>query len=150
MVHPLPLRLAWSSTSIYRRGVKMSFVVSLKNPPKEAAYWLPAIYYRNPVTSAYTPYYPEEKLMVGLNWLCPLSAGNGTMVDFRAVIYDASENIIDSKDVSGVVVADGQEFEYNWGGAGWRSFTPWLIGGVLAAAVVIVSTSRRKKSPVTR
>lgn len=115
----------------------MSFLTSLKNPPKDAVYWLPTFYYRDPETGAYTPYYPEDYLNIGGLWLCPLSAGMGIMVDYRCVVYDGNYNIIGSKDQFNIVVKDGEEFVYNWGAGlgGWLMAA--LALGVAAIAMVV-------------
>ena len=90
----------------------MSFRTSLINAPEEAEYWMPIFYYRDPVTGAYTPYYPEDYLNISQSWLCPLSAGDGIMVDYRCVVYDSDFNIIGTRDLHNIVVIDGEEFAY--------------------------------------
>lgn len=94
----------------------MSFLASIKNAPKEAVYWMPAFYYIDPITGAYTPYYPGDYLDIIESWLCPLSAGEGILVDYRCIIYDANHNILDTKDLYNIKVKDSKEFTFNWGG----------------------------------
>jgi len=122
----------------------MSFLTSLQNPPKEARYWMPVFYYRDPVTGSYTPYYPKEyHLDIPQSWLCPLSAGAGIMVDYRCVIYDSNREIIGIKDLNNIVVRDSEEFVYNWGAGkinAWMLIAPIAVLGVVATAL-----ARRKK-----
>jgi len=112
----------------------MSFLTSLRNPPEEAVYWMPVFYYRDPETGAYTPYYPEGYLDIGEPWLCPLSAGEGIMVDYRCVVYDENCDIIDSKDLYNIVVRDDEEFVYNWKAEG---ISPWAIAAPLGIAAIL-------------
>jgi len=117
----------------------MSFWTSIENAPKEAEYWMPIFYYRDPETGAYTPYYPPDYLDIPENWLCPLSAGAGIMVDYRCVIYDADYGIISTRDLSNIVVVDDEEFVYKWTGggiAGWLIGVPLGIAGLVGLAKV--------------
>ena len=116
----------------------MSFWTSIENAPDKAKYWMPVFYYRDPITGAYTPYYPEDYLDIPQSWLCPLSAGAGIMVDFRCVIYDDAYEIIGTRDLSNIVVRDNEEFVYNWarGISGWIVAVPLGIAALLGVAVV--------------
>ena len=112
----------------------MSFYASIENAPKEAQYWNPIFYYRDPDTGSYDPYYPAGYLDIPESWLCPLSAGSGIMVDYRCVIYDAGYEIIDTRDLSNIVVRDNEEFVYKWAGGG---VIGWLIGVPLGLAALL-------------
>ena len=117
----------------------MSFWVSIENAPKEAKYWTPIFYYRDPETGAYTPYYPDEYLDIPQSWLCPLSAGTGIMVDFRCLTYDDDYETIGTRDLSNIVVRDGEEFVYEWAGggiSGWLVALPLGMAALLGIAVV--------------
>ena len=121
----------------------MSFWASIENAPTKAKYWMPIFYYRDPVTGAYTPYYPGDYLDIPQAWLCPLSAGAGIMVDFRCVIYDSSYEIIGTKDLSNVVVKDGEEFVYNWS----KGIGGWAVAGIVAAilGITVVATKAKRR-----
>lgn len=116
----------------------MSFWTSIENAPKEAEYWMPMFFYRDPVTGAYTPYYPATYLGIPQPWLCPLSAGVGIMVNYRCVVYDIDHNILDTRNLENIVVVDGEEYVYNWskGISGWAVAVPIGIIAVLGIAVV--------------
>jgi len=118
-------------------------MTSVENPPEEAVFWMPAFYYRDPVSGSYTPYYPEDYLAIGQSWLCPLSAGAGIMVDYRCIVYDADYNIMGTRDLSNIVVKDGEEFIYNWGISAGISM--WWILAPLGILGVLLVTRRGKK-----
>jgi len=124
----------------------MSFWTSIENAPEEAKYWMPVFYYRDPVTGAYTPYYPEDYYLdIPESWLCPLSAGSGIMVNFRCVIYDEGYEIIGTRDLDNIVVRDSEEFVYNWaegGISGWMIAVPLGIAALLGIATV---ASKRRR-----
>jgi len=124
----------------------MSFLVSIDNPPAEAAYWLPAIYYRDPETGVYTPYTPADYLLVTSSWECPLSAGDGIMVDFRAITYGAHFNILGTRDLSNIVVKDGKEFIYDWGAGRAAGPNMWMWVALIQIPVVagLILYSRRR------
>jgi len=124
----------------------MSFLASIKNPPKEAVYWLPVYYYRNPETGIYTPYSPDDYLGIGESWLCPLSAGAGIMVDYRCVVYNSGYNIIGTRDLKNIVVKDGEEFVYDWGvPEAAPGLIPWVIGGGLAVIGILVAIAKKRR-----
>lgn len=109
----------------------MSFPISIKNVPAETAFWKPAVY------EGVNIYYPSDYLTPSQKWTCPLFAGAGITVDIRAVVYDSSYNILSTKDLYEVVVKDGQEFVFNWGG-GLGSFAiPAVLGGLLVLALIM-------------
>lgn len=124
----------------------MSFWTLIENAPEEARYWMPIFYYRDPVTGAYTPYSPGYLLDIPQSWLCPLSAGEGIMVDYRCVIYDSAHDVIGTRDLYNIIVIDGKEFTYNWEER--KGVSPWMIlapVGILAV-VGIASVIKKKKT----
>lgn len=123
----------------------MSFLTSLKNPPKVARYWIPIFYVFDPVTGLYTPYSPVDYLDIGQNWLCPLHAYDGIIVDYRCVVYDGDYNIIGSKDLYDIKVKDGQEFVFNWAGKGVSSLVlPIALVVGMGLALALVRKVRKK------
>ena len=121
----------------------MSFSTSIKNTPEEAIFWMPTFYYRDPVTGAYTPYYPAGYLDIEQSWLCPLSAGKGIMVDYRCIIYNVRKGILGTRDLHNIVVKDDVEFVYNWGAGGLNIWTilPWGLVGVLG--IILIASRKR-------
>jgi len=119
----------------------MSFPTSLKNPPAEARYWMPAFYYTDPDTGDVIPYYPSSYyLAIEESWLCPLAAGDGVKVDYRCIVYDEGHNIIDSKDLYNITVRDDKEFVFNWT---MGKFNVWYL--IVPAAIIGVVVAFRKK-----
>jgi len=124
----------------------MSFRTSLINAPEDTRYWVPVFYYRDPETGFYIPYSPEEHLNVGESWLCPLSTGAGIIVNYRCRVFDDVYNIIGTRDIKNIVVADGEEFIYNWKVK--KEVSPWVIlapVGILTALGVIVAATRKRR-----
>ena len=120
----------------------MSFWASIENAPAKAEYWMPIFYYRDPETGIYTPFYPEGYLDIPESWLCPLSAGAGIMVDFRCIIYDDNHEILDTRDLSNIVVRDDEEFVYSWS----KGISGWMIGVPLGIAALLgIATVAKKK-----
>lgn len=123
----------------------MTFLTSLINAPKEARYWMPIFYYRDPVTGFYTPYSPGDYLDIDQPWLCPLSAGIGIMVNYRCVVYDENYNIIGTRDLYNIIVRDDEEFIYNWKAK--KEISPWVIlapVGILAVVGVALAVKRKR------
>ena len=119
----------------------MSFWTSIENAPAKAEYWMPIFYYRDPETGIYTPYYPEDYLDIPESWLCPLSAGAGIMVDFRCVIYDDNHEVLDTRDLSNIVVRDDEEFVYNWS----KGISSWMIAAPIGLAFLGITILASKK-----
>ncbi|MBA7499309.1 hypothetical protein ES704_02049 [subsurface metagenome] len=122
----------------------MTFWTLLENPPEEARYWIPIFYYRDPETGYYTAYSPDDILDIWQSWLVPISAGAGVMVDYRCRIFDDARNTIATRDLSNIVVVDGEPFIYDWEPVK-KGISPWVILAPVGFLAVIGVVAAAKK-----